>query len=695
MLRDLDTQSRAVERDSRSPGGKGFTGLQALLGYVFNQGLAINTFGPYGHVLAVDAFYDKECSPYATPATIALALKQYGPSYRHCYAWLGPNQPGVSTPDPSAPGAPIPDPGGAPPGQRGIPTNAPRLTAACGDGRDCGHGGDQHLRRHGGVDARSEPEQRRRPVDRAGRHRNGNLAGHLRRNGRIQLGDLERLRGNRLRELEWHRKLSSGPPQLPARAMSEPIRRSQPSAIANPVLVGAMTVLVIMVAVFLAYNANNGLPFVPTKQLRVNIASGADLVVGNEVREGGFRVGLVSSMKPIQLKTGQIGAQLTLQLNQGEGNVPVDSSVSIRPRSVLGLKFVDLHKGVSRRVFADGATMPITQTSVPVQFEDVFQTFDAKTRSSIDKNLVGFGDTLAGRGSALNDTFASLPKLLGYLRPVAAYLADPNTQLTRLFKSLEGFMGTLAPVAGTNARLFTDLATTFEGFSRDPNALQQTIARSPSTEQVSTQSLKVQQPFLTDLAVLGTNLAPATHELAVSLPTVNPAIEIGTHTLARTPSLNANLQQVLRGLQNLALAPGTNMAVNALASTSTTLNPMIRYLGPYQTVCDDWNYFWTYLGEHLSQPTDYGFAQRALVNATNAGQPNNLGQAGAIAPVNGGGTTSLVTGGNEFVHGQAYGAAVDTAGNADCETGQRGYVKKLNYYDPQGRMLGHGHPYAG
>ncbi|HEY5190318.1 MAG TPA: MCE family protein, partial [Solirubrobacteraceae bacterium] len=105
------------------------------------------------------------------------------------------------------------------------------------------------------------------------------------------------------------------------------MRRNQQSALANPVLVGAMTVLVIMVAVFLAYNANNGLPFVPTKELKVDIASGADLVAGNEVREGGFRIGLVSAMKPIELKSGQIGAQLTLQLNQAEGNVPRDSTV--------------------------------------------------------------------------------------------------------------------------------------------------------------------------------------------------------------------------------------------------------------------------------------------------------------------------------------------------------------------------------
>ncbi|HUO71442.1 MAG TPA: MlaD family protein [Solirubrobacteraceae bacterium] len=130
VLRDLDDRSRAVEPDSRSPGGKGYTGLEALLQYVFNQALAINTFGPFGHVLAVDSFVDTKCSPYATPATIALSLKQFGPSYRNCYAWLGPNQPGVNETDPSNPRACVPDPGGAPPGERGPKTNACKLNPA-------------------------------------------------------------------------------------------------------------------------------------------------------------------------------------------------------------------------------------------------------------------------------------------------------------------------------------------------------------------------------------------------------------------------------------------------------------------------------------------------------------------------------------------------------------------------------------
>jgi hypothetical protein len=130
VLHDLDDPSRAMERDSRSPGGNGFTGLQALLGYAFNQALAINTFGPEGHILAVDAFVSTMCSNYGTPATIAMAIKQYGSQYRQCYSWLGPNQPGVNETDPSDPTAAVPDPGGAPPGESGPLTAAARLNAA-------------------------------------------------------------------------------------------------------------------------------------------------------------------------------------------------------------------------------------------------------------------------------------------------------------------------------------------------------------------------------------------------------------------------------------------------------------------------------------------------------------------------------------------------------------------------------------
>ena len=467
-------------------------------------------------------------------------------------------------------------------------------------------------------------------------------------------------------------------------------RRSTQSAFTNPVLVGAVTVLVALVALFLAYSANQGLPFVPTRELRVDIADGSDLVVGNDVREGGFRIGLVSEVKPVQLPTGAVGAQLLLKLDKSNGSVPVDSTASILPRSVLGLKYVELQKGTSSRLIADGGILPLTHTSVPVQFDDVFKTFDPKTRTAIQKALVGAGDVLASRGSSLNDTIASLPGLLGHLRPVAQYLSDPRTGLTRFFDDLNLFVGAVAPVAGVNARLFGEAATTFAAITRDPNAYSQTIARSPGALATGTDSLRTQQPLLVDLTTFGSNLSPAAGELRSALPNINPAIEAGTRTLIRTPSLNRGLQGVMNALKKLALAPGTNIAINALSDTTSTLNPMIRYLGPYQTVCDYWNYWWTNLSEHISQPTSYGYSQRALLNLAAPG-PNSVGQLGATAPASGqsGSDTPPLTifGGAQYLHGPAYGAAVDNQGNADCEVGQRGYEKRLNYFDPQHRNL--------
>jgi hypothetical protein len=143
---------------------------------------------------------------------------------------------------------------------------------------------------------------------------------------------------------------------------------------------------------------------------------------------------------------------------------------------------------------------------------------------------------------------------------------------------------------------------------------------------------------------------------------------------------------VFVSLKNLALAPGTNVGVNALTSTVQTLDPMIKYLGPYVTVCNDWNYWWTYLAGDIDEVTSFGYAQRALLNQTNPLQANNVGSLVASAPVNGG-VADTPLGGNEFLHGPAYGAAIDTSGNADCETGQRGFPKKLNYFDPKGRNL--------
>ncbi len=442
--------------------------------------------------------------------------------------------------------------------------------------------------------------------------------------------------------------------------------RRNASIVANPVLVGAVTTLVVVVAVFLAYNANNGLPFVPTRALNVQVSSGANLVPGNEVRAGGFRVGVVEEMRPVMLPGGEVGAELALKLDEVAGAIPVDSTVRIRPRSALGLKYVELRPGRSREVIDDGGRLPASQASAATELDEVLSTFDADTREASRGNLVGFGNALAGRGSALNEFVRGAPELLDRLEGVMTNLSLETTQLDEFFKQIGDTARVVAPVSETQARLFTEMADTFEAIVRDPEALRDTIERNVPTLQEGIRSFRVQRPFLANTAAFSRDLNAAAVELRGALPTVNEAVEVGIPVTERSVALNEDLRGTLDGLRDLTAAPTTNIALRALTATVTTLQPQLRFLGPYVTVCNNWNLFWTMTAEHLTAPDPTGTAQRALVNSGTP-QDDSITSQGA---------NELATGRNlrepgvrQFAHNNFYPHAVDDAGNADCEAG--------------------------
>ena len=458
------------------------------------------------------------------------------------------------------------------------------------------------------------------------------------------------------------------------------MRRGQGSIVANPVLVGAVTTLVTVVAVFLAYNANNGLPFVPTRQLKLQVPNGAALLAGNDVREGGYRIGVVEDMRPVRLSSGDVVAEAVLKLDKEAGSIPVDSQVSIRPRSVLGLKYVELRRGRAKEKFQDGDTLPVSQTSLPVDLDRLYGIFDRPTRRATRENLRYYGDTFATRGASINEAIANAPRFLRHLEPVMRNLADPETRLDRFFGELGDAARVVAPVADRYSHSFTAGADTFEAWSRYPDRLQQTIANSWRSMDAGIRSFPVQRPFLRDFARLSRSLKRATDELPYALPRITPALRIGTPVLRRAPRVNEELRRTLRSLQELMESPGTGIALRGLIATVTTLNPTLRFLGPYITVCNYLNYSFTHLAEHISEPDPTGFAQRTLLNQ-GPRQDNSPTAIGATQPANG---QNVQSGTPAHLHNQPYPAAIDRQGNADCEGGQRGYPTKIARYAPPG-----------
>jgi ABC-type transporter Mla subunit MlaD len=454
-------------------------------------------------------------------------------------------------------------------------------------------------------------------------------------------------------------------------------RRPTSSIVASPVLIGAIAVLVVVVAVVLAYNANKGLPFVPSLQVQVQAENALSLGRGGEVREGGTRVGFVEKVNSVKLPNGRAGAEFDIKLDKSVGDVPVDTTFTIRPRSPLGLKYLEMERGDSETDVRQGHTFPATATTLPVEIDDFNRIYDEETRQGVRRNTEGFGNSFAGRGIAINDAVGELPRLFGLIYPVARNLADPRTQIGRFLRELGDAARIVAPIADQQADLFTRSANTFEAISRDTEALKETIARSHPLFKAGIESFPVQRPFLTESTRLARAMRPVARELRSTLPVINPALARGIPVTRKSVGFYQDLKPTLTSLRDLATDPASGIALRGLGALTRTLQPQLKFYGPFQTVCNYWNYWWTFLSEHLSAESGQGLSQRSESKSA-APQTNNPGSMGAWEPANGEGYNESMArrGSNYHLHSTPYNHAITDEGEADCENGQRGYLRR-------------------
>jgi ABC-type transporter Mla subunit MlaD len=481
------------------------------------------------------------------------------------------------------------------------------------------------------------------------------------------------------------------------------------SLAASPTIVGAITTLTVIVAVFLAYNANNGLPFAPVYRVSAEMCNASRLAPNNEVRIGGNRVGVVESIETVELEdpaacpsagdgATSAAAKLNLKLDKAAEPLPEDSTIRVRYRSSFGLKYLEIVRGDGEGL-QEGDSLALAQAEPQTEFDDVGNTFDTETREASRKVLEGFGSGFAGRGASLNQAIQSLNPLFANLGPVSKALTEPATRFERFFPELADAARIIAPVAEDNAAQFTNAAIAFGAISSDPEALRDSISGGPPVLEEGIQSLPVQQPFLRDFAEFSRLLRPGVRDLRLSLPVLNEAVALGAKTLPRTKRTGDDLEDVMLELEELVDEPSTTTTLNRLSGFFDEAGSLATEVGPYQTVCGYWNHWFTFLTEHITQPDQVGFAQRvALVGTPGLTTPNDFPRnpldnyAGAVA--DGRRSQSVPPGGNpgEFdprtqpiLHGNPYGPS-GTESAPNCQSGQTGYVLG-NYPSPGQRAV--------
>ena len=206
----------------------------------------------------------------------------------------------------------------------------------------------------------------------------------------------------------------------------------------------------------------------------------------------------------------------------------------MRQRSALGLKYIQITPGYAKATYRAGDTIPLKFAGQPVEFDDLFNTFDPKTRQASQQSLIGYGDALAGRGQSINLAIEALNPFLQHLTPVMKNLSDPSTQLSEFFKEIGKASAEVAPVARVQAALFTNMADTFARDRSQPG--QPPAGDREGAAHARHGDLELQDPAAVPGRLRRPLAAPAARwppRCRSTLPTLNGALEAGRRCCRR------------------------------------------------------------------------------------------------------------------------------------------------------------------
>jgi virulence factor Mce-like protein len=397
------------------------------------------------------------------------------------------------------------------------------------------------------------------------------------------------------------------------------MNRRRSSLAANPVLVGAAAILIAVVAVVISYNANSGLPFVQTYDIDARVADAKKLTTGTDVRIAGKRVGQVNG---IDAQPGRDGrpptAILRLSLDRTVEPLPRDTTARIRPRSVIGAKFVELVPGDDRAGIPNGGTIAESRTSAATDLDEVTAAFDAGTRRSVRRIITGVSDGVAGRAGDLGATLDALPGTAGAAARSFRVLAGPATDLGGFLRGTAALLTAIEPVAGDVPGLARDGATTFGALADEGTALRATLRSAPPMLDETRRASVALRPVLRDTAALAREIRPGVRSLRPAARDLRVAAAAATPVLRRARILGPRFESAIASVARAIARPTTATVADRLRRGAGDLLPVLQEARDVQAICNYVTLFARNVQSTLSDGDRYGnwFRAQASVDPT-------------------------------------------------------------------------------
>ena len=260
----------------------------------------------------------------------------------------------------------------------------------------------------------------------------------------------------------------------------------------SPLQAGLIALVLILIATFLAFTKD--IPFTRPFELKATFQNSPPIQKNQAVRIAGVDVGKVSKVEPVGGDSPAV--VVTMKLKDDALPIHEDATIKVRPRIFFeGNLFFDIRPGSPSAPTVDsGDTIPASQTSAPVQLDQVLGTLQADTRKNLQKLLEGYGGALNNKpqpgedddqvadvkgktaGQALNQTLDYSPEALRGAAVVnQSLLGSDLHDLSKLVGAQQKVFAALDTHEGSLKDLITNFNTTMAALAAEQDNLRETV----------------------------------------------------------------------------------------------------------------------------------------------------------------------------------------------------------------------------
>jgi virulence factor Mce-like protein len=267
---------------------------------------------------------------------------------------------------------------------------------------------------------------------------------------------------------------------------------------------GAIGIASLVVMFVVGYRSPNTIPGRSYYTLHAQFRFADNLTGHYQVRMAGRRVGQV-----LHPRVDHGMAVIDIQLDPAIKPLRSDTRLRVRPRSVIGVRFLDLVPGSRGTPLANGATIPASHTSASTELDTIFNTLDSERRAKARTLLNELGVGAAGRGDELNKALVAAPDMASDLGQVAAAVVSRRGAAQRLVSSSGAAAAAADPVREAIATGFRPESRALRPFATHATALRATLDEAPSALASVRAGLAQSDPLIAALGGLARAAVPA------------------------------------------------------------------------------------------------------------------------------------------------------------------------------------------